>query len=112
MPAKRVSDDGRHVVILPLAYVEEADLQAYAALRQFPIIPCDLCGSQEQLQRKQVKALLRDWEKRHPGRLDTIFNALGNVAPSHLMDLELFDFDELAPDDEGAPETFPIRLMK
>jgi tRNA 2-thiocytidine biosynthesis protein TtcA len=112
MPAKLRSDDGRHIVIRPLAYVEEEDLTAYAALRQFPIIPCDLCGSQEQLQRKQVKALLRDWEKKHPGRLDTIFNALGNVAPSHLMDRELFDFDELAPDDEGAPETFPIRLMK
>jgi len=112
MPAKLRSDDGKHVVIRPLAYVEESDLQAYAELKQFPIIPCDLCGSQEQLQRKQVKALLRDWEKKHPGRLDTIFNALGNVAPSHLMDRELFDFDELAPDEEGAPETHPIRLMK
>ena len=111
MPAKLRSDDGRHVVIRPLAYVEEQDLEAYAGLRQFPIIPCDLCGSQEQLQRKQVKALLRDWEKKHPGRLDTIFNALGNVAPSHLMDRELFDFDELVPEDEN-PETHPIRLMK
>jgi len=112
MPAKLRSDDGRHVVIRPLAYVEESDLQAYAALKQFPIIPCDLCGSQEQLQRKQVKALLRDWEKKHPGRLDTIFNALGNVAPSHLMDRELFDFDELVADEDATPETHPIRLMK
>ena len=112
MPAKLRSDDGRHVVIRPLAYVEESDLQAYAALKQFPIIPCDLCGSQEQLQRKQVKALLRDWEKKHPGRLDTIFNALGNVAPSHLMDRDLFDFDELVADEDATPETHPIRLMK
>ena len=112
MPAKLRSDDGKHVVIRPLAYVEESDLEAYAELKQFPIIPCDLCGSQEQLQRKQVKALLRDWEKKHPGRLDTIFNALGNVAPSHLMDRELFDFDELVADDETTPETHPIRLMK
>jgi len=112
MPAKLRSDDGRHVVIRPLAYVEESDLQAYAELKQFPIIPCDLCGSQEQLQRKQVKALLRDWEKKHPGRLDTIFNALGNVAPSHLMDRELFDFDELVADEDATPETHPIRLMK
>jgi len=112
MPAKLRSDDGRHVVIRPLAYVEESDLQAYAGLKQFPIIPCDLCGSQEQLQRKQVKALLRDWEKKHPGRLDTIFNALGNVAPSHLMDRELFDFDELVADEDATPETHPIRLMK
>jgi len=112
MPAKLRSDDGKHVVIRPLAYVEESDLQAYAELKQFPIIPCDLCGSQEQLQRKQVKALLRDWEKKHPGRLDTIFNALGNVAPSHLMDRELFDFDELVADEDATPETHPIRLMK
>ena len=112
MPAKLRSDDGRHVVIRPLAYVEESDLQAYAELKRFPIIPCDLCGSQEQLQRKQVKALLRDWEKKHPGRLDTIFNALGNVAPSHLMDRDLFDFDELVADEDAAPETHPIRLMK
>jgi tRNA 2-thiocytidine biosynthesis protein TtcA len=112
MPAKLRSDDGKHVVIRPLAYVEERDLEAYAELRQFPIIPCDLCGSQDQLQRKQVKALLREWEKKHPGRVDTIFNALGNVAPSHLMDRTLFDFDTLAADDDAAPETFPIRLHK
>src|SRR6478752_2330384 len=86
MPPKLVSDDGRHVVIRPLAYVEEADLEAYAALRQFPIIPCDLCGSQEQSQRKQVKAMLREWERRHPGRLESMFGALTNVAPSHLLD--------------------------
>jgi len=95
MPAKLRSDDGRHVVIRPLAYVEEADLEAYAALREFPIIPCDLCGSQDQLQRKQVKAMLREWERKHPGRVDTIFNALGRVAPSHLLDRAAFDFIHL-----------------
>ena len=95
MPAKLRSDDGRHVVIRPLAYVEEADLEAYAALRGFPIIPCDLCGSQDQLQRKQVKAMLREWERKHPGRVDTIFNALGRVAPSHLLDRAAFDFIHL-----------------
>ncbi len=109
MPAKLRSDDGRHVVIRPLAYVEEADLEAYAALREFPIIPCDLCGSQDQLQRKQVKAMLREWERRHPGRLESIFNALGNVAPSHLLDRSLFDFDQMAPTDEA--DTHPIRLV-
>ena len=111
MPPKLRSDDGRHVVIRPLAYVEERDLEAYAELRRFPIIPCDLCGSQDQLQRKQVKALLREWEKKHPGRLDTIFNALGNVAPSHLMDRALHDFDTLAADPEQAPAAAPIQLL-
>jgi len=95
MPPKLASDDGRHIVIRPLAYVEEADLAAYAQLREFPIIPCDLCGSQEQLQRKQVKAMLREWERKHPGRVDTIFNALGRVAPSHLLDRAAFDFIHL-----------------
>jgi tRNA 2-thiocytidine biosynthesis protein TtcA len=111
MPPKLVSDDGRHVVIRPLAYVEESDLESYAALRAFPIIPCDLCGSQEQLQRKQVKAMLREWEKRHPGRLDSIFGALANVAPSHLLDRALHDFATLAAS-EDAPATFPIRISK
>ncbi len=92
MPPKLASDDGRNVVIRPLAYVRERDLAAYAEAMRFPIIPCNLCGSQEHLQRKQVSALLREWEKRHPGRLDSIFNALANVAPSHLLDRELFDF--------------------
>jgi tRNA 2-thiocytidine biosynthesis protein TtcA len=112
MPPKLVSDDGRHVVIRPLAYVEEADLEAYAALRAFPIIPCDLCGSQDQLQRQQLKAMLRDWEKLHPGRLDTIFGALGNVAPSHLLDRGLFDFHDLRPQPQDAIPTFPIRLTQ
>jgi tRNA 2-thiocytidine biosynthesis protein TtcA len=103
MPPKLVSDDGRHIVIRPLAYVEEADLEAYSELRQFPIIPCDLCGSQEQLQRKQVKAMLREWEKQHPGRVESIFTALSNVAPSHLLDRTLHDFANLVAD-EAAKE--------
>jgi tRNA 2-thiocytidine biosynthesis protein TtcA len=103
MPPKLVSDDGRHIVIRPLAYVEEADLEAYSELRQFPIIPCDLCGSQEQLQRKQVKAMLREWEKQHPGRVESIFAALSNVAPSHLLDRTLHDFANLVAD-EAAKE--------
>jgi tRNA 2-thiocytidine biosynthesis protein TtcA len=92
MPPKLVSDDGKHVVIRPLAYAAEDDLEAYAQLREFPIIPCDLCGSQETLQRKQVKAMLREWDKRNPGRVETIFRSLMNVVPSHLLDRALFDF--------------------
>lgn len=92
MPPKLQSDDGRNVVIRPLAYVEERDLEAYANIRQFPIIPCDLCGSQDNLQRQQVKQMLREWEKKHPGRIESMFRALQNVVPSHLMDQSLFDF--------------------
>jgi len=92
MPPKLATDDGRHVVIRPLAYVRERDLARYAALRAFPIIPCDLCGSQEHLQRKQVTAMLREWEHKHPGRIESICNALGKVEPSHLLDRSLFDF--------------------
>ena len=92
MPPKLVSDDGRHVVIRPLAYVRERDLDRYAKARAFPLIPCTLCGSQENLQRKQVAAMLREWEKRFPGRLESIFNAMRNVAPSHLLDRALHDF--------------------
>jgi len=92
MPPKLGSDDGKHVVIRPLAYVKERDLARYAKLRAFPIIPCDLCGSQDQLQRKQVKQLLHQWEKEFPGRVETVFNSLQRVAPSHLLDRKLFDF--------------------
>ena len=96
MSPKLLSDDGRNVVIRPLAYVKEADLEAYAKARQFPIIPCDLCGSQETLQRKQVKAMLQEWERRFPGRVDTIFNSLQRVDASHLLDRRLFDFASVA----------------
>jgi tRNA 2-thiocytidine biosynthesis protein TtcA len=92
MPPKLTSDDGRHVVIRPLAYCEESDLAAYADLKQFPIIPCTLCGSQENLKRKELKAMLREWEKRHPGRVETIMTALQDIRPSHLLDRGLFDF--------------------
>ncbi len=92
MSPKLVSDDGRHVVIRPLAYVPEADLEAYAEVRQFPIIPCDLCGSQETLQRKQVKSMLHEWEKHYPGRIESMFRALSDLVPSHLFDRRLFDF--------------------
>ena len=92
MSPKLVSDDGRQVVIRPLAYVEEADLEAYAAYKQFPIIPCDLCGSQDNLQRQQVKQMLKEWERKFPGRIDSIFRSMQNIAPSHLLDRGLFDF--------------------
>jgi tRNA 2-thiocytidine biosynthesis protein TtcA len=104
MPPKLVSDDGRHIVIRPLAYVEEADLEAYAAYRQFPIIPCDLCGSQDNLQRQQVKQLLRDWDRKFPGRIESIFRSIQNVAPSHLLDRNLFDFAGVHADGTASAE--------
>jgi tRNA 2-thiocytidine biosynthesis protein TtcA len=99
MPPKLVSDDGQHVVIRTLAYVREPDLERYAQLKDFPIVPCNLCGSQENLQRQQVKQMLRDWDKRFPGRVESMFRSLRNVVPSHLADTRLFDFAGLqAPD--------------
>jgi tRNA 2-thiocytidine biosynthesis protein TtcA len=92
MPPKLRSDDGKHVVIRPLAYCEEKDLAEYAEVKQFPIIPCNLCGSQENLKRKEIKALLREWERRHPGRVETILTGIQNVRASHLLDRKLFDF--------------------
>ena len=123
MPPKLLSDDGRHVVIRPLAYVRESDIVEYAAARQFPIIPCNLCGSQENLQRKQVGLMMKQWERESPGRIETISRALGDIRPSQLSDPSLFDFlalghregaaradahawlagtpDDGAPDDDG-----------
>lgn len=95
MPAKLRSDDGRHVVVRPLAYLREATIKQYAAQRRFPIIPCDLCGSQPNLQRQAIKAMLRQWDDSHPGRVDNILKALCSVTPSHLLDRDLFDFDNL-----------------
>lgn len=92
MPPKLLSDDGKHVVIRPLAYCREDDIAEYATQRDFPIIPCNLCGSQENLQRKQVRRMLDGWEREHPGRSETIFRALSNVVPSQLADTGLFDF--------------------
>jgi tRNA 2-thiocytidine biosynthesis protein TtcA len=103
MPAKLVSDDGKHVVIRPLAYVKEADTERYAEVKAFPIIPCDLCGSQENLQRKQIKAMLRDWEKKYPGRVENIFSSLSTVVPSHLMDRDMFGFTDLKADGVANP---------
>lgn len=98
MPPKLRSDDGRHIVIRPLAYVPERYLERYAVQKEFPIIPCNLCGSQENLQRNAMKQLLREWEKKHPGRVENLFRAISNVAPSHLMDKNLFDFEGLSMD--------------
>ncbi len=103
MPPKLQSDDGKHIVIRPLAYVKEADTERYAGIKQFPIIPCDLCGSQENLQRKQIKAMLREWEKKHPGRVENIFSALSTAVPSHLMDKSLFNFADLKVTGEASP---------
>ncbi len=115
MPPKLVSDDGRHVVIRPLAYVPEKDTARWAQQQQFPIIPCNLCGSQENLQRQVVGEMLRDWDKRFPGRIENMFNALQNVVPSHLLDGTLHDFKHLkatgvaSEDGDKAfdPESFP-----
>lgn len=118
MPPKLVSDKGEHIVIRPLAYVKEKDLIKYAELKQFPIIPCNLCGSQPNLQRQVIGDMLRDWDKRFPGRIESMFSALQNVVPSHLADTELFDFaglergqtlkhgGDLAFDSEKMPERF------
>ncbi len=95
MPPKLVSDDGRNVVIRPLAYVAETDLERYAALRDFPIIPCSLCGNQDNLQRVQVRAMLREWERQYPGRTDNMFRAMSTVVPSHLADRKLFPFETI-----------------
>lgn len=108
MPPKLLSDDGRNIVIRPLAYCRERDLAKYARLREFPIIPCNLCGSQENLQRQQIKEMLNDWEKSYPGRMNSIFRALQNVAPSQLADNRLFDFANLQINRDGdrAPYAF------
>ncbi len=120
MPPKLVSDDGQHVVIRPLAYCKESDLEEYSLLRQFPIIPCNLCGSQDNLQRKVVKEMLQDWEKKFPGRLETLFASLQRVSPSHLLDSKLFNFAGLqrqdVPPAEGDiafdREDFSARLIQ
>ena len=102
MPPKLVSDDGRNVVIRPLAYVAEKDLARWAEVRGFPIIPCDLCGSQENLQRNEIKAMMKEWDKRHPGRIENMLRALGHVVPSHLMDRTLHPFTTIKA--TGRPE--------
>ena len=123
MPPKLVSDDGRHLVIRPLAYVREADLARYATARAFPIIPCNLCGSQANLKRQEVKRMLNDWEKRFPGRVENAFNALARIVPSHLMDRTQFGFaglraggaplpgGDIAFDDEPCAEVDPASAV-
>jgi len=129
MSPKLVSDDGRHIVIRPLAYCHERDLTQFAKDRDFPIIPCNLCGSQPNLQRQAVKEMLREWERRFPGRVENMFRAMQNVVPSHLADRELFDFRNLraqdAPypggdigfdqepmvDEDSDSERFPLRVV-
>ncbi len=95
MPPKLLSDDKQNIVIRPMAYCKESDLVRYANYKAFPIIPCNLCGSQDNLQRQAIKKMLQDWDKQWPGRLDSIFTAIGNVSPSQLADGELFDFKTL-----------------
>jgi tRNA 2-thiocytidine biosynthesis protein TtcA len=125
MPAKLVSDDGKNIVIRPLAYVSEVDLERWAVHRAFPIIPCTLCGSQDNLQRVQTKKMLREWERQYPGRADNLFKAMGNIVPSHLMDRSLYPFatlqatgvadaagDRAFDDDEGcAPPAAGIAIQ-
>ena len=121
MPPKLRSDDGRNVVIRPLAYCSEPDIAKYARLRDFPTIPCSLCGSQENLQRQAIKRMLAEWEREHPGRAETIFSALQNVSPSQLADRNLFDFASLSGAGGGsedrapeaaAAEAVPVRWMQ
>jgi len=106
MPPKLLSDDKRNIVIRPLAYCKEVDLQKYSNIKEFPIIPCNLCGSQENLQRQQIKAMLQDWERNEPGRVASVFRALQNVAPSQLADTGLYDFTGLTIDRTGDREEY------
>ncbi len=107
MPPKLLSDDGKHVVIRPLAYVSESDIIEYAAARNFPIIPCNLCGSQENLQRRQVGVMMQQWEAQHPGRIEQISRALGNIQPSQMADAALFDFMALGRGDDASRPDAP-----
>lgn len=100
MPPKLMSDDGKHIVIRPLAYAREKDIESFAQAKNFPIIPCNLCGSQPNLQRQVIKEMLRDWDKRYPGRIETMFRATQNIVPSHLCDTQLFDFANIKQGDE------------
>lgn len=101
MPPKLLSDDGRNIVIRPLAYCREKDIVKFAEIMEYPIIPCNLCGSQENLQRQNVKAMLQEWERQHPSRIEAIFSAMQNIAPSQLADTKLFDFESLQIDRSG-----------
>jgi tRNA 2-thiocytidine biosynthesis protein TtcA len=111
MPPKLLSDDGRNVVIRPLAYCKESDIAEYAQWQDFPIIPCNLCGSQENLQRQVVKGMLQDWEQKTPGRLDIMFRSLQNVVPSQLADRQLFDFASLTIDKHAEPRYLDVMSL-
>ena len=106
MPPKLRSDDGRNVVIRPLTYCREKDLISFAEQKDFPIIPCNLCGSQENLQRQSIKSMLTEWDKKEPGRVESVFKSLQNVSPSQLADRELFDFENLPLDRQGEREAY------
>ena len=108
MPPKLLSDDKKNVVIRPMAYCKEKDLAAYAQYKEFPIIPCNLCGSQDNLQRVQVKKMLLQWEREYPGRTETIFSSIRNVAPSQLADGDLFDFNSLRADQIDTDLHIPV----
>jgi tRNA 2-thiocytidine biosynthesis protein TtcA len=101
MPPKLMSDNGEHIVIRPLAYCREKDIEKYSIAREFPIIPCNLCGSQDGLQRQVVKEMLQDWDKRFPGRIETMFQAMQNIVPSHMIDKNLFDFAAVSKERAG-----------
>jgi len=105
MPPKLLSDDKKHIVIRPLAYCKEEEIAKFADLKQFPIIPCNLCGTQENMQRQEIKKMLNEWNRQFPGRLEVLFKSIGNVAPSHLLDTELFDFHSLEAQREEARKT-------
>lgn len=111
MPPKLLSDDGKHVLIRPLAYCKEADIAEYAERRAFPIMPCNLCGSQETLQRKAIKAMLHEWERRTPGRIENVFRAMTSIAPSQLADRELFDFATLGARSPSPPPSMTDWLL-
>ncbi|WP_419535379.1 tRNA 2-thiocytidine(32) synthetase TtcA [Endozoicomonas sp.] len=106
MPPKLRSDDGRNIVIRPLAYCREKDITRFSEQLEFPIIPCNLCGSQENLQRQNIKAMLSEWERKHPSRIESIFTAMQNIAPSQMADTELFDFKNLELDRSGARKDY------
>ncbi|AZS49908.1 tRNA 2-thiocytidine(32) synthetase TtcA [Entomomonas moraniae] len=108
MPPKLLSDDKRNILIRPLAYCAEKDIENYAKIKEFPIIPCNLCGSQPNLQRQVIKGMLNDWEKEHPGRVEIMFKALSNVAPSQLADTQLFNFKDLKIDETATPRFIDI----
>ncbi|MFT6092585.1 MAG: tRNA 2-thiocytidine biosynthesis protein TtcA [Pseudohongiellaceae bacterium] len=109
MPPKLLSDDKRNVVIRPLAYCKETEIELYAQLMDFPIIPCNLCGSQDNMQRQNIKAMLQGWDKEHPGRIETIFRSIANVSPSQLADLNLFKFKDLT---KSSDVNVPLNLVE